>query len=72
MHDLYALVCFVFGGGMAWLGYWLSARLERPPGATGFAGPIFSRYLLIGWAGDFLLIIGLIIAVMFSLIFLLT
>ena len=72
MHVLYALICFVFGSGIAWMGYWLSARLERPRGAPGFAGPIFSRYLLIGWAPNFLLIIGLIIAVIFSLIFLLT
>ncbi len=72
MHLLYALASIIAGGALAWLGYRLSARYERPPGATGFAGPLLSRHLLIGSAGNLLIAVGLIIAVIFSLIFLLT
>ena len=53
------------------LGYRLKAPYERPPGATGFAGPIFSRHLLINGAGDLLVVVGLVIAVIFTLIFVL-
>jgi hypothetical protein len=72
MHDLYALCCFVGGGGIAWLGYRLSVPSEYPPGASRFAGPILSRNLLIGAAGNLLVVVGLVISVVFSLIFLLT
>ena len=72
MHDLYALFCLVAGGGIAWTGYRLSARSEYPPEASRFAGPILSRHLLIGVAGNLLVVVGLIIGVVFSLIFLLT
>ncbi len=72
MHYLYAFLCLLIGGGITWVGYRLKAPYERPPGTTGFAGPIISRHLLIGSAGNLLVVFGLIIAVMFSLIFFLT
>jgi hypothetical protein len=72
MHDLYALFCFVVGGGMALIGYRLLAPSEYPPGASRFAGPILSRHLLIGVAGNLLVVVGLIIGIVFSLVFLLT
>ena len=72
MHYLYAFLCVVLGGGISWIGYRVKAPYGRPPGATGFAGPIFSRRLLIGGAADILVVVGLVIAVLFTLIFLLT
>jgi hypothetical protein len=57
---------------LTWVGYKIKAPYERPPGATGFAGPIFSRHLLIEGAANLLVVVGLIIAVVFSLIFFLT
>jgi hypothetical protein len=66
------LACVLVGGGLTWVGYKLKAPYERPPGATGFAGPIFSRLLLIEGAANLLVVVGLIIAVVFSLIFFLT
>jgi len=72
MHLLYVCVCVVVGGGISWIGRRLKASYARPPGTTGFAGPIFSRQLLIGGAADLLVAVGLIIAVLFTLIFVLT
>ena len=72
MHYFYACLCHLAGAGIAWSGYRLKAPYERPPGATGFAGPIFSRHLLINGAADLLVVVGLVIAVIFTLIFALT
>ena len=72
MHYCFACLCLFAGGGIAWIGYRLKAPYERPPGATGFAGPIFGRHLLINGAGDLLVVVGLVIAVIFTLIFVLT
>jgi hypothetical protein len=72
MHYLYAFLCVVLGGGISWTGYRLKAPYARPPGVTGFAGPIFGRHLLIGSVGDLLIAVGLIIAILFTLIFVLT
>jgi hypothetical protein len=71
MHYLYALLCIFVGGGITWMGHRLKAPYERAPGATGFAGPIISRHLLIGGAGDLLVTVGLVMAVVFSLTFIL-
>jgi hypothetical protein len=72
MHKLYALLCFLVGGALAWAGWKILRPYNRPPGTTGFAGPIVSRHLLVGLAGNLLFIFGIVIAVLFSLIFLLT
>jgi hypothetical protein len=71
MHILYALICLLAGGGLTWAGYRISRPYERPHQATGFLGPILSRHLLIASAGYLLVIFGLIIGMMFTLIFLL-
>ena len=71
MHVIYALVCFLIGTSMAWAGYRMLKPYERPPGVTGFAGPV-SRHTLILIAGYLLVIFGLILAIIFGLIFILT
>lgn len=72
MHYFYACLCLLAGAAIAWIGYRLKAPYERPRDATGFAGPILSRHLLIGGAADLMVVVGLIIAVIFTLIFALT
>ncbi len=72
VHNLYAFLCILVGGGISWAGYRIKAPYDRPPGTTGFAGPIFSPHLLIGCAGDLLVVVGLVIALLFSFIFFLT
>jgi hypothetical protein len=71
MHYFYACLCLFAGAAIAWIGYRLKAPYERPPGATGFAGPIVSRHLLINGAADLFVVVGLVIAVIFTLIFVL-
>jgi len=72
MHKLYGALCILLGGGMAAAGYWILRPYERKAGSTGFAGPIFSRQLLVVAAGNLLVILGLITAVIFGAIFFLT
>jgi hypothetical protein len=72
VHKLYALLCFIAGGSLAWVGWKILRPYDRPPQATGFSGPTFSRHLFIGLAGNVLLILGIVIAVLFTLILLLT
>jgi hypothetical protein len=72
MHKLYALVCLLGGAALVWCGYRILRPYKRSEGATGFAGDIVSRHALIGCAGQLLVILGLIIAIVFTLIFLLT
>ncbi len=72
MNRLYGLTCILIGGSMAWAGYRILKRHDRPAGATGFAGPIVSRSLFITFTGILLLVVGLILAVIFALIFFLT
>ncbi len=60
------------GLALAAAGYRILQRYARPPAATGFAGPILSRHTLIIVAAQLLLVVGLILAMVFGLIFLLT
>ena len=53
-------------------GYRILQQYERPPGATDFAGPILSRHTLIIMAAVLSLAVGLIVAIVFGLIFFLT
>jgi hypothetical protein len=71
MHKLYALLSFIAGALLAWTGWKISRPYNRPPQATGFSGPVVSRHLLVGVAGNLLLILGMVIAVLFTMIFLL-
>ncbi|HZR29319.1 MAG TPA: hypothetical protein VFA71_11135 [Terriglobales bacterium] len=72
MHRLYALLCLLGGSAVVWCGYRILRPYRRSEGATGFVGDVVSRPMLIGCAGQLLVIVGLIIAVVFTLIFLLT
>jgi len=72
VHKLYALLCFIAGGSLKWVGWKTLRPYDRPPQATGFSGPTFRRHLFIGLAGNVVLILGIVIAVLFTLIFLLT
>lgn len=69
LNRIYGLACILIGGSMAWAGYRILKRYDRPARASGFAGPIVSRSLFITSAGIFLLAIGLILAVIFGLVF---
>lgn len=67
----WGVLCVVVGLAMAAAGYRILQRYERPPGVTGFAGPIVSQHTLIIVAAQFLLVVGLLLAMVFGLIFLL-
>jgi hypothetical protein len=69
MHKLYGLLCILIGAFMTWAGYRIQKPYQRPPGVTGFAGPIVGWSLLMGTLGHLLIICGLILAVVFSIIF---
>ncbi|HXB21771.1 MAG TPA: hypothetical protein VNV88_10335 [Candidatus Solibacter sp.] len=69
MHILFGLLCIFIGAFMTWAGYRIQKPYQRPPGVTGFASPIVSRSLLIGSLGDLLIICGLILAIIFSIMF---
>jgi hypothetical protein len=71
MHVVYAALCALMGASMAWAGYRMLKPYERPPGVTGFAGPV-SRHMLVLVAGYLLVVFGLVLAIIFGLIFLLT
>lgn len=68
----WGVLCVVVGLALAAAGYRILQRYARPPGVTGFAGPILSRHTLIVMAAVFLVLVGLIVAIVFGLIFLLT
>jgi hypothetical protein len=72
MHKLYAFLCLFGGGALSWAGWKILRPYNRPPDTTGFAGPIIGRPLLVALAGNLLFIFGIVIAVLFTLIFLLT
>ncbi len=72
MHFLPAFVCLATGSLLVWAGYRLARRYDRPPGATGFAGPIVSADTAIGCLAYLLMILGMILGLVFTLIFLLT
>ena len=71
MHVIYALLCLVIGTSMAWAGYRMLKPYERRRGETGFPGPV-GWHTLIQLAGDLLIVFGLILAIVFGLVFLLT
>ncbi len=72
MHVLHAFVCLAAGSLLVWAGYRLARRYERPPGATGFARPIVSADTAVGCIAYLLIILGTVLGLVFTLIFLLT
>ncbi len=40
VHKLYALLCFIAGGSLKWVGWKTLGPYDRPPQATGFSGRV--------------------------------
>lgn len=69
MHKLYGLLCILIGASMTWAGHRILKRHQRPPEVTGFAGRIAGSSLLIVTLSNLLVICGLVLAVVFGLVF---
>lgn len=66
---LWGAVCVVAGLAMAFAGYRLTRSQERPEGSTGFEGVGVTRRGWVILAGNALLMLGLVIAVIISSFF---
>jgi len=69
MHKLYGLFCILLGALMTGSGYRILRPYRRPSSASGFAGPILGQSVVIVAIGSLLVICGLVMAVVFSMIF---
>jgi hypothetical protein len=65
----WGVACIVAGLAMAYGGMRIIKSQEHPPGTTGFEGPWLNRRGMIMMVGDGLLILGLVLAIIFSSFF---
>jgi hypothetical protein len=72
MHILYGFICILSGGLLTWNGQRILKPYRRPAGHTGFAGNIISRPLFKRTAGIAMVVIGLVLALVMSMIFFVT